>query len=336
MTKILVIPFVAIVWCMSGNSSPALTSAQPVTPPPLVLEMHQLRFHSDFWMNFHHWLYASVWARRSEAGAVRALAEPLPVMPGTDVTLSPAEQKAWGEALDYYDRRIASRDLLFDDGMEEIKEALAAAELSSAAVGVELRTVLEAAAPVYRRHYWPDHDRRNREWIATTTARARTIAPRTIARLEKLYARSWFTSPVRIDIVMVGTSQGAYTSTRPPHAVISSSNPRHTEWTAVEIVFHEISHVLVSNVSAAISGALGQRRREHGQLWHVVQFYLTGAAVQDVLRGQGIDYTPYLYSTGLFDRAWGRYRKAVEDNWKPYVDGAITLDQAIARTIAAL
>jgi hypothetical protein len=52
--------------------------------------------------------------------------------------------------------------------------------------------------------------------------------------------------------------------------------------------------------------------------------------------GSGIEYVPYLYSTGLIDRAWPRYRKPIEDHWRPYVEGKITLDEAIARTIAAL
>ena len=56
----------------------------------------------------------------------------------------------------------------------------------------------------------------------------------------------------------------------------------------------------------------GQRSRD--VLWHVIQFYLTGAAVQDVLAARGIAYTPYMYSSGLIDRAWSRYRKPVEEN----------------------
>jgi hypothetical protein len=69
-------------------------------------------------------------------------------------------------------------------------------------------------------------------------------------------------------------------------------------------------------------------------LWHVVQFYITGQVVRDVLAAKGIDYEPYLYSTGLFDRAWGRYRLAVERHWRPYVDGKVTLDEAVAGTVA--
>jgi hypothetical protein len=40
-----------------------------------------------------------------------------------------------------------------------------------------------------------------------------------------------------------------------------------------------------------------------------------------------------MYSTGLFDRAWGKYRQAIETSWQPYVEGSIDLDQAVSRMI---
>jgi hypothetical protein len=134
--------------------------------------------------------------------------------------------------------------------------------------------------------------------------------------------------------VWVGSREGAYTTIGPPpHATISIED---REWAAVEIVFHEFSHILVLPLQRQIAKAFGERIRDHGVLWHVVQFYLTGAAVQDVLASKGTSYTPYLYATGLFDRAWGRYRKAVETNWGPYVRGTISLEEAIAGTLKTL
>lgn len=75
---------------------------------------------------------------------------------------------------------------------------------------------------------------------------------------------------------------------------------------------------------------------EHPQLWQVVLFYLTGAIVAFELRDRGVDYVPYLDATGLFDRAWARYRRPVEESWRPYVLGRITRDEAIATTVAVL
>jgi len=221
--------------------------------------------------------------------------------------------------------------------MEALKAALVAGDLAARAVGPDLRGILESAAPIYRRHFWTAHDRANRAWIGATAERLKTVAPDTIALLETLYGVKWFTSSVRADVVWVGNREGAYTTNGPPpHATISSGDPSNTGWTSVEIVFHEFSHVLIVPIEQALATALGGRIRDHRVLWHVVQFYLTGAAVQHVLRSRGIAYTPYLYSSGLFDRAWPTYRKPVETAWQPYVERKTSLDEAIANTVKLL
>ncbi len=68
-------------------------------------------------------------------------------------------------------------------------------------------------------------------------------------------------------------------------------------------------------------------------LWHVIQFYLTGAAVQQTLKAKGIEYVPYLHATGLLERAWNQYRGVLDTVWRPYVDGKGSLDEAIGATV---
>ena len=104
----------------------------------------------------------------------------------------------------------------------------------------------------------------------------------------------------------------------------------------MEIVFHEISHTLIAPIEKQLAAALGDRLREHGVLWHVVQFYITGEAVRGVLGARGIQYEPYLYSSGLFERAWPAYRRPVEEHWRPYVDGRTTIEAAVRGTVAAV
>jgi hypothetical protein len=50
----------------------------------------------------------------------------------------------------------------------------------------------------------------------------------------------------------------------------------------------------------------------------------------------GVDYEPYVYATGLIDRVWSRYRTAVETNWRPFLAGRTTRDEAATATVAAL
>ena len=44
----------------------------------------------------------------------------------------------------------------------------------------------------------------------------------------------------------------------------------------------------------------------------------------------------YLYSTGLFDRAWPRFRVPIEQHVQAYIDGKITLEQMASNLAAAI
>jgi hypothetical protein len=230
---------------------------------------------------------------------------------------------------------LADRDLRIGREMTSIKRSLAAEDLAGEGVGAELRAVLERAAPVYRRHFWPEHDRSNREWIRATSDLLRGITQEIVTSHERLYGRPWFSSPVRVDVVWAGR---AYTTVHPvTHATVSPSEGSGLSgWTGVEIALHEACHELILPTEDQLAMALGDRVKEHGVLWHVVQFYQTGAALERILRARGIEYTPYMYSTGLFERAWNQYRAPVETHWTPFVRGETTRDEAIERLVAAI
>lgn len=51
---------------------------------------------------------------------------------------------------------------------------------------------------------------------------------------------------------------------------------------------------------------------------------------------RGIAYEPYLYKTGLFDRAWPRVKAPTESYWKPYLAGAVSREQAIKNVVTAI
>ena len=306
-----------------------LCAVRPSAAEPVVV-VSQLEFHSAFWINLHHLLYGAAWARRPHDGGRRNVPDMPAPLPST---LSVEERAAWETAVDYYDRTLASRDLLTGMGMMQIKTALAAEDLASSAVGVELRAVLERAAPIYSKHWWPAHDRSNREWIRDTAERLRTIEKEIVSAQAQLYGRPWFAAPVRVDVVWVGR---AYTSLGPTHATVSPAEGPLTGWTGAEMVLHEVSHELILPIQRELGVAFGDRWKQHGVLWHVVQFYITGLALERILAARGIDYRKYLDSAGLFDRAWPQYRKPIEESWAPYVRGEITRAEAITRTVAAV
>jgi len=307
-----------------------LCVARPSSADEPVVVAANLAFHSAFWPNLHHALYGSAWARRPKTGARRLIPDlPAPVT----ATLSAEERAAWDAAVDYYDRTLADRDLLGDLGMMRIKIALGAEDLGSDAIGSELRAVLERVAPIYRQRFWAEHDRSNREWIQATVDRLRTIEKEIVSAQARMYGRPWFDAPVRVDIVWIGR---AYTSLFPTHATVSPAEGPLTGWTSVEMVLHEVSHELILPIQQELAKAFGDRWKQHGVLWHVVQFYMTGLALERILAARGIEYRKFLDSEGLFDRAWPQYRKPIEESWAPYVRGEITRAEAVARTAAAV
>jgi hypothetical protein len=100
------------------------------------------------------------------------------------------------------------------------------------------------------------------------------------------------------------------------------------------MLFHESSHGLIQHVSAAVNGALATAKKPQSDLWHVVLFYIVGEITRQELAKAGVQYKPYLYATGLFDRAWPQFRAPVERYVHAYVEGRTTLDE-MAKDIAA-
>lgn len=321
----------ALVACTTTPIPPSM----PAPDDAIVDEALSLQLHSAFWINLHHVLYAEAWARRG-APAMQALAQPFPAPLVAPLTAD--ERAAWDRAVAYYDHNLASLDLLFDPQLDAIRLALIGAPAGHPLAGLpaSLADVLAAAAPVYRARWWPAHDRANRAWITDLTPRLRAVSPEVPDRLARLYATPWFTTPTRVDVVFVAKRQGAYTHIAPaPHLTISATDPDTQQWGAVESVFHEASHALIDPVRDAFDRELRTAGKTQPALWHVALFYAAGEVVRQALAARAIAYTPYLYATGLFDRAWPALRVPVEAHWRPYIDGKIPLDAAVRAVVAA-
>jgi hypothetical protein len=147
MRLVRVIPI--MVWALVGSVGPALAQLP-------VAEFEQIRFHSSFWVNLHFTLYAE---------ALRTL-KPGPDLPRLESPsrepmlgdLNSAERAAWDEAVAYYGVSLARRDLAYGENMMAIQRALADSMdtlAESSAIAADHRRHLLAAAPVYRRHWWP-------------------------------------------------------------------------------------------------------------------------------------------------------------------------------------
>jgi len=133
-------------------------------------------FHSGFWVNLHQFLYREARLREStpEAKAVNAAG---PALKQTPISLSLAEQKTWEQAIAYYRSNYAGKDPQINIDLILLKNQLGDFEDCDELLGRKKRAcdaglpgnigvILEAAAPVYRAHWWASQDRANRRWVA--------------------------------------------------------------------------------------------------------------------------------------------------------------------------
>ena len=307
-----------------------------------VAEFEQIRFHSTFWVNLHFALHAE--ARRTLKPEPDPSRIEIPSPEPIAGDLSSAERMAWDEAVAFYGLSLASRDLAYGENMMAIQRALADSTdmlAESSALAADHRRHLLAAAPVYRRHWWTGHDRAIRVWIADVSARLREVGPQARQRQAALLESGWLTVPVRAEITFFGR---AYTMMRREVTLttVSAGDPNYAGWAGAEMMFHEVSHSLTG---PDMSGPFEERiRREAAAagkkvppgLWHLCLFYITGEVWRSELAARGVNYEPYLYATGLFDRSWKSLRASVETHLKPYVEGRVNAQSAFRALIEAL
>jgi hypothetical protein len=312
-------------------------------PAELVVTQSPFKFYSAFWPNLHNVLFAAAWDHRpssvDKAGG--------PVPGGLVGALTEDDLARWGAALDYYDEEIADLHLLFEMG--PIRKAMLAAgpELPTAGLAPKHREVLLAAAPLYRRQWWPEHDRVNRDWIQDTMARVAKLSPEVPSKLAALCGTPWITQELRVDVVLAGAREGAHTSNDPApgHITISSGHKLIYDWTAAEVLFHEATHLMVGPMIQAFSAELkaqgkfamaGKIGARPVDIWHPALFYMVGETLKQALVARNIKYQPYVYASGLMDRSWPNFRKPLETPWGAFVRGEISREEAIKRVVAEL
>ena len=312
----------------------ALAERTPVATTP------HFAFYSDFDTNLNDALIAAGLARKGgkdelfRVGAEVACFEKLP----------PSQRAAWNGAVSYYAEIISPNDFSSRQQFllrmqlagfpEELKDD-AAREF--AGIAGHFRA---AATPAYRACRWAAQDEANRRWIDGAKALLAVHEEKVASRLERLYQKQWTGLPIVVDIVETVSWSGAntaWTDSGRGHLLISNSYEGNS---ALEIVFHESSHILMDRTSpmrqALDSAATAADYKLPRDLWHVVLFYTTGEAVRQSLEAGGTkDYTPMLY--GIFERGdWTEYRQFLESSWRPYVDGKRALPAAAASLIDAL
>lgn len=324
-------------------------------------------FHSGFWVNLHHFLYHEARARQAakdlrEAGG-RASGPVLRQTPGSTVSLSPAEQKLWDEALTFYITNFTMKDLQINIDLILLKDQLSDFEDCDELTGKKKQTcdaglpgkegvVLESVASIYRAHWWPAHNRANRRWVIGVAPLVREQGVGLSERLAEIYQSKWPKEKIRVEVCAFANPAGAYTTLDPLHVTISSIDPRNQGSYALEVLFHESSHGLAVPVQNAITRECRQREKPIPRnLWHALIFYTTGEVLRPIIKGAAADSSatppnssqkpklstvPDELKDNLTERGWEDYLHVLTTYWQPYLDGRVNFEDAIAHMVSAI
>ena len=321
-------------------SAPVAAPESPSSRTPVLTTPH-FAFFSDFDTNLND---ALIEAGRSRKGGKAELFKS-GAETGCFGELAPSARAGWNGAVDYYAEIVSPADWT-DKQQYLIRVQLAGfeEELTSEKDREYVEIVQgmrAAAAPAYRACRWSAQDAKNRRWIEELKPLLSAHEDRIASRLAELYEKPWAGLPIPVDVVEVVNWAGANSILRDGgggHLLISSGDGGNV---ALETVFHEASHTFMARgdpVRVALENAASKAGVTLPRdLWHVVLLYTTGEVVRAVLAEAGQrGYTMMVY--GIFDRGggWTEYRSALENAWRPYVDGKASLPEAAANLIDAI
>jgi hypothetical protein len=326
------LPYIAS--CLAVAAAVLPLFAQSAAPAPRV-DAPQLRLESRFWPNLHQFLYLLAQVESGRAAnrpTVRAVVED--ARRGSELTDS--ERMAWQRALEFYQKRIIALSP-WEKELGDVNARLAAAGDAPPALPSlpGLSEALAGAAPAYRRAWWSQHDAVNRRWIDEQLTRRTAYGDAVGGRLSRLLRAPWPASEIPVEVVAHATMFGAFQQDVPLMLHLSSTYAGHAGSIGFEQLYHETGHILDDSVFSALR-AEAQRQAKPGgidrwvELTHHILFYTAGDAVRRSIP----DHVPYAESQGVWQRAASN-RKLLLEHWQPYLDGAISFEEAIRRLVAS-
>ena len=188
---------------------------------------------------------------------------------------------------------------------------------------------LTRVAPIYRKQWWPKHRAANQEWQKATTALVNQYGADVLAFITKAYQLPWPAAGYDVNISAYANWAGAY-SVDGGLIVLSSLAPGNRGTYALESTFHEAMHQWDSEVFEALrTEARKQNNLVPRNLSHTMIFFTAGEAVRHVVPA----HVPYAIQFGLWDRAFSDFKPALDEVWKPYLNGRGTREETLAELI---
>jgi hypothetical protein len=330
-----------LVWLASTAVSPRTAVMVPDSVPVACRNSGietGFRWRSGFWLNLYSFLHHQAKERLGiHNDAPPAMAVVYDESAGVR-SLTTSERAAWQGMLGRFASTVWATGLK-DSMIQQVNNRLAAAAdgdtLGDVAVDSGLRRFLLEAAPLYRAIWWPVHDRRNREWIASVRALLDPHAACLARLLAADLAAPWPPAPIDIDVSVYATWFGAYSTLHPLHVTLSSNARGNQGMLGVETVLHETGHALLGVVDSALAAtALREHRALPPELSHLVLFFTAGQDVAALYPA----HQPYAQVFRLWEQnttARG-YRATLNREWEPYLEGRRTLGEAITAIVRTL
>ncbi len=292
-------------------------------------------FHTDeFWLNLHHFLYVLGRAENKDPLASReaVIEAPNDQQQGLE-KLSSKEQRTWREAVASYALGVSRKDLVFDDPLPALTNTLARARDAKSLTGFEIDPtvagILERAAPVYRKAWWKKHHDANRNWQKAIQALVNRLGEAVLAFITNAYKLQWPAAGFPVHVCAYSNWAGAY-STTGDLLVLSSLSPGNQGSYGLEIVFHEGMHQWDKEIFAALrEQAIKVSKVLPRSLSHSLIFFTAGEAVRRAVP----EHVPYAQKFGVWQRGLGPMKIALEEIWKPYLNGHGTREEAFAELV---
>ncbi len=318
---------------LQSASSDTVSIAHARTPDTRVGAIFFFRT-DEFWLNLHHFLYVLGRAENKERDTAR---EAVAGAPGDQESgfekLSAKEQTIWREAVASYAAGPSKKDLVFDDPLPALTNALARAgnsrSLTGSKVAPAIAAILQRAAPIYRKAWWQKHQDANRDWQKEIQSLVDRYGGTVLAFITKMYKLPWPAAGFPVHVSAYSNWAGAY-STTGDLLVLSSQSAGIQGLYGLETIFHEGMHQWDDQVFAVLREQARKVNKVAPRgLSHALIFFTAGAAVRRVAP----EHVPYAEKFGVWRRGLGPMRVALEEIWKPYLEGHGTRDEALAELI---
>jgi hypothetical protein len=328
-----------------GSPSRAAPSAQPpldaITSPRAtrVVATDRFAFHSDPWINLHHFLYQ--WSREDRGLEIGR--HPLPMPERSTVgELSAADRTAWLSVVAFYRDAVASRGN-FDPDMMRIKARLMFLNGDPSAAPADvipgIANALRAAMPIYLNRWWPRHDEANRRWIGGVMSPLRRHEAAFVRLTTTVRESKWPALPWRVDVTAYPNYRAGYTTSE-GHIVMFSTDPGNQNLYSLEMLLHEVQHAeaIEGTIPTAITSAFSAAgAKAPANLWHAIIFATAGEFVRSMAASEGTaGYMPYWIRELENVDGWKELMRPVSEYWLPVVRGEVSRAEGLNALARAL